>query len=137
MSPGSVVDNREMPDVCIQHMIAIMLIDKTATFRSAHDKLRMQEPAVLRQRAKVRLDPGSRPLVVVTLTDGTRLAEDVTAVLGTVNNPMTREQVVAKSRDLMTPVVGAGAAGKVIEKALDLDNVRSIRELRRVLQPTS
>ena len=22
MSPGAVVDNREMPDVCIQHMIA-------------------------------------------------------------------------------------------------------------------
>ena len=57
MSPGSVVDNREMPDVCIQHMIAVMLIDKTATFRSAHDKPRMQDPAVLRQRAKVRLDP--------------------------------------------------------------------------------
>jgi 2-methylcitrate dehydratase PrpD len=37
----SVVNNREMPDVCIQHMLAVMLIDKTATFRSAHDKPRM------------------------------------------------------------------------------------------------
>lgn len=146
MSPGSVVDNREMPDVCIQHMIAIMLLDKTATFRSAHDKARMQDPAVLRQRAKVRLDPGSgdgrgrvdrQPLVVVTLTDGTRLAEDVTAVLGTVNNPMTREQVVAKCRDLMTPVMGAAAAGKIVERTLDLDNMRSIRELRPVLQRVS
>jgi 2-methylcitrate dehydratase PrpD len=150
MGPGSVVDNREMPDVCIQHMIAIMLIDKTATFRSAHDKPRMQDPAVLRQRAKVRLelarlDPGSgdgrgrgerQSLVVVTLTDGTRLAEDVTAVLGTVNNPMTREQVVAKCRDLMTPVVGAPATGKIIEKTLDLGNMQSIRELRPVLQRT-
>jgi 2-methylcitrate dehydratase PrpD len=138
MSPGSVVDNREMPDVCIQHMIAIMLIDKTATFRSAHDKPRMQDPAVLRQRAKVRLDPGSRgdnpPLVVVTLTDGTRLAEDVKAVLGTVNNPMTRDQVVAKCRELITPVLGAAAAGKIIERTLDLGNMRSIRELRPLLQ---
>jgi 2-methylcitrate dehydratase PrpD len=146
MSPGSVVDNREMPDVCIQHMIAIMLIDKTATFRSAHDKPRMQDPAVLRQRAKVRLDPGSgdgrgrgdrQPLVVVTLTDGTRLAEDVTAVLGTVNNPMSRDQVVAKCRDLMTPVLGAAAAGKVIERTLDLGNMQNIRELRPVLQRAS
>jgi hypothetical protein len=46
MAPGSVVDNREMPDVCIQHMLAVMLIDKTATFRAAHDKPRMQpQPA--------------------------------------------------------------------------------------------
>src|SRR5579863_4915745 len=136
MNPGSVVDNREMPDVCIQHMIAIMLIEKTATFRSAHDKPRMQDPAVLRQRAKVRLDPSAGPLVTVTLTDGTRLAEDVKAVLGTVNNPMTRDQVVAKCRDLMTPVVGAAGAGKVVERTLDLESVRSIRDLRTVLQRT-
>src|SRR5580658_796174 len=134
MSPGAVVDNREMPDVCIQHMIAIMLIDKTATFRSAHDKSRMQDPAVLRQRAKVRLDPGSGPLVVVTLADGTRLAEDVKAVLGTANNPMTREQVVAKCRDLMTPVLGAAVVGKIVERSLDLDKMKSIRELRPLLQ---
>ena len=136
MNPGSVVDNREMPDVCIQHMIAIMLIDKTATFRSAHDKPRMQDPAVLRQRAKVRLDPSAGPLVTVALADGTRMAEDVKAVLGTVNNPMTRDQVVAKCRDLMTPVVGAAGAGKVVERTLDLESVRSIRDLRTVLQRT-
>jgi 2-methylcitrate dehydratase PrpD len=134
MSPGSVVDNREMPDVCIQHMIAIMLIDKTATFRSAHDKPRMQDPGVLRQRAKVRLDPGAGALVTVTLNDGTRLAEDVKAVLGTVNNPMTRDQVVAKCRDLMTPVLGATASGKVVERTLSIDSLRSLRELRAALQ---
>ena len=126
-----------MPDVCIQHMIAIMLIDKTATFRSAHDKPRMQDPAVLRQRAKVRLDPAAASLVTVTLTDGTRLAEDVKAVLGTVNNPMTREQVVAKCSELMTPIVGAAASAKVVGKTLDLDNMRIVRELRVVLQRTA
>jgi 2-methylcitrate dehydratase PrpD len=135
MNPGSVVDNREMPDVCIQHMIAVMLVDKTATFRSAHDKPRMQDPAILRQRAKVRLLPGAGlPLVAVTLSDGTRLSEDVTAVLGTPGNPMTREQVVAKSRDLMTPVLGASAAAKLIERALDIDRMKNVRELRPFLQ---
>src|SRR6185295_11944941 len=33
---GAVVDNREMPDVCLQHMVAVMLLDKTASFRAAH-----------------------------------------------------------------------------------------------------
>ncbi len=135
MSPGSVVDNREMPDVCIQHMLAVMLIDKTVTFRSAHDKPRMKDPVILRQRAKVRLNPGAgQPLVAVVLADGTRLTEDVTAVLGTENNPMTRDQVVAKARDLMSPVLGAAASVKLIEKTLDLENVKSIRELRSLLQ---
>ena len=49
---GTVVNNREMPDICVQHMVAVMLIDKTATFKSAHDKPRMQDPAVLKVREK-------------------------------------------------------------------------------------
>ena len=137
MSPGAVVDNREMPDICIQHMLAVMLIDKTVTFRSAHDKPRMQDPAVLRLRAKVRLDPGAgQPLVVVMLDDGTRLSEDVTDVLGTVNNPMTRDQIVAKCRDLVTPVLGASASARLIERALMLENMKTVRELRTLLQRT-
>jgi 2-methylcitrate dehydratase PrpD len=119
-------------------MMAVMLIDKTATFKSAHDKARMMDPAVLRQRAKVRLDPGSRgsraPLVVVTLNDGTRMEEDVAAVLGTPGNPMTREQVVAKCRDLMTPVIGAAASAKLIQATLDIENLKNIRALRPLLQ---
>jgi 2-methylcitrate dehydratase PrpD len=135
MNPGSVVDNREMPDVCVQHMIAVMLVDKTVTFRSAHDKPRMRDPAVLRQRAKVRLDPtAGQPLVVVTLANGTRLTDDPAAVLGTLNNPMTRDQVLAKCRDLMTPVVGASATTALLERILDLENVKNVRELRPLLQ---
>ncbi len=129
MAPGSVVDNRDMPDICIQHMIAVMLIDKDATFRSAHDKARMQDPVVLRHRAKVRLDPKAPPLVTVTLNDGTRLNEDVKAVLGTVNNPMTREQVIAKARGLM-----GTAGGKLIDAVMNIESLKNVRELRPLLQ---
>src|SRR5262252_10736729 len=67
----SVVNNREMPDICIQHILAVMLLDKDLTFRSAHDKPRMQDPVVLRHRAKVRLDPAAgQSLLTVVLTDG-------------------------------------------------------------------
>ena len=61
-SVATVVDNRDIPDICLQHMIAVMLLDKTVSFRGAHDKPRMQDPATLRQRAKVNLvhDAGTR-----------------------------------------------------------------------------
>ena len=49
------VNNREIPDICLQHMVAVMLLDKTASFAAAHDNARMKDPAVLRQRAKVEL----------------------------------------------------------------------------------
>jgi 2-methylcitrate dehydratase PrpD len=143
---GSVVNNREMPDICLQHMVAVMLIDKTASFQSAHDKARMQDPAVLRVRAKVNLVlddgelqralPRREAVVGITLNDGTKLSEHVTAVRGTPLNPMTREEVVAKARELMAPVLGAANAGSVIEKLLRLESLKNILELRPFLQRT-
>ena len=134
MNPGSVVDNREMPDVCIQHMLAVMLIDRTVTFNSAHDKPRMQDPSVLRQRMKVRLDPAAPPVVTITFVDGARLTENVTAVRGTNSNPMTREELVAKARDLMTPVLGAASTVRLVDATLAIENRQSIRELRPLLE---
>jgi 2-methylcitrate dehydratase PrpD len=44
-SVGAVVDNRNMPDICLQHMIAVMLLDNTVSFHAAHDKPRMTSRA--------------------------------------------------------------------------------------------
>src|SRR3989454_629555 len=54
-SVAAVVDNRDIPDICLQHMVAVMLVDKTVSFHAAHDKPRMQDTAILRERAKVDL----------------------------------------------------------------------------------
>jgi 2-methylcitrate dehydratase PrpD len=137
------VNNRDMPDICLQHLVAVMLLDKTVSFRAAHDKARMQEPSVLRARAKVQLVPDEEleklipvrvAIVEVTLTDGTRLSERVEHVRGTPENPMTTEEVVAKARELMTPVLGAATSSKLIERVLGLQEMKDIRELRPLLQ---
>ena len=142
-SEAKTVNDREMPDICLQHMVAVMLVDKTASFDAAHDKPRMKDAAVLRQRAKVqlvpdedleRLYPRREAIVEVTLTDGTRLSERVAAVRGTADNPMTRDEVVAKARDLMTPIVGAANAGNLISTVLTLETVKDVRALRPFLQ---
>src|SRR5262249_49394837 len=52
---ASVVNNRDIPDICLQHMVAVMLIDRTVSFDAAHDVARMRDAAVLRERAKVEL----------------------------------------------------------------------------------
>jgi 2-methylcitrate dehydratase PrpD len=138
-----VVDNREMPDICLQHMVAVMLIDKTASFKAAHDKARMKDPAVLAVRAKVQLvpseelekmEPARQAIVEITLNDGTVLSERVNDVRGTVDNPMTREEVTQKARDLIEPVLGKTNSAALIDKIFALENVKDIRELRGVLQ---
>jgi 2-methylcitrate dehydratase PrpD len=144
-SDAKTVNNREMPDICLQHMVAVMLIDKTATFAAAHDKARMKDPNVLRQRAKVQLladeylesqHPKRETIVEVTLNGGTHLTERVNAVRGTAENPMTREEVVSKSRDLLTPILGGEKSSQLIARVMDLENVKNVRDLRPLLQRT-
>jgi len=145
-SAAYTVNNRDMPDICLQHLVAVMLLDKTVSFRAAHDKARMQDEAVLRQRAKVKLVPDEEleklipvrvAIVEVTLNDGTHLSERVEHVRGTPENPMTRDEVVRKARELMTPVLGAAVCSNLIERLLALDNVKDVRELRPMLQGDS
>lgn len=136
---ASIVDNRDAPDICLQYMVAVMLLDKTASFRAAHDKARMQDPAVLRERAKVQLVkdedlqkrlPHREAIVEITLADGTQLNEHVTAVRGTSDNPMTKEEVVAKARDLVGPILGVSQSAALIEKVYALEKLSDIHELR-------
>ena len=140
---AAVVDNRELPDISLQHMIAVMLVDKTATFKAVHDVARMNDAAILRHRAKVQLVkddslaqllPARVTIVEITLTDGTRLVERVDAVRGTVRNPMTRQEVVEKARDLIAPVLGTSQTAKLIDAVLGLDRLPAVRELKPLLQ---
>jgi 2-methylcitrate dehydratase PrpD len=142
-SEANTVNNREMPDICLQHMVAVMLIDRTASFQAAHDKPRMLNPDVLRMRAKVQLVPDEdleklypkrETRVEVTLSDGTVLNERVEAVRGTPENPMTRDEVVAKCRDLTEPSIGKGRSARLIDAVLNIERVRNVRELRPLLQ---
>ena len=137
------VNNREMPDINVQYLVAVILLDKTVSFHAAHDKARMQHPAILREEAKVeligdeeleKLLPTRVGVVEIELTDGTHLTERVENARGTPENPMTREEVVAKARSLMAPVLGAPAATKLIDRLLDIESIKNIRELRSLLQ---
>jgi 2-methylcitrate dehydratase PrpD len=140
---GAVVDNRDMPDINLQHMVAVMLIDKTVSFHAAHDKPRMQDAAVLGLRRKVslvrdeeldKLLPVRVTIVELELADGTRLSERVTAVRGTPRNPMSRTEVVDKARDLIVPVLGGEQSAKLITAVYAIEDVKDVRELRPLLQ---
>jgi 2-methylcitrate dehydratase PrpD len=142
-SVAAVVDNRDIPDICLQHMIAVMLLDKTVSFKAAHDKPRMQDAAVLRERAKVQLvrDEALQPflpvrvaIVEATLTDGSSMSERVDAVRGTPRNPMSRAEIVAKCGDLIAPVLGSDAATRLIDTVYALETVADVRSLRPLLQ---
>jgi 2-methylcitrate dehydratase PrpD len=142
-SVGAVVDNREMPDICLQHMVAVMLLDKTVSFHAAHDFSRMKDEATLRQRDKValvrdedlaKLLPVRVAVVEVELDNGEKLSERISAVRGTPRNPMTRTEVIAKASDLIAPVLGSETSKRLIETVLAIETVTDVRSLRRLVQ---
>jgi 2-methylcitrate dehydratase PrpD len=142
-SVAAVVDNRDIPDICLQHMIAVMLVDKTVSFHAAHDKARMQDPAVLKQRAKInlvrddelaKLLPVRETVVDIAFADGSQASERVSAVRGTPRNPMERSEVIDKARDLIAPVLGRDAFARLAETVFDIERLPEVRSLRRFLQ---
>lgn len=140
---AAIVDNREMPDICLQHLVAILLLDGELTFASTHKKARMRDPVVLALRKRIELvgSPeltavgGRQAIVTVTLADGRVLRHHTKAVKGTSDNPMTRAEVEKKCFDLMAPVLGTAGARKLIETVWQLETVRDLRALRPLLQP--
>jgi len=137
------VDNSQSPDLCLQYLVAVLLLDGTVSFRAAHDTARMQDPAVLRVRAKVqvvaeeeleRLLPKRVAVVEITLNDGSHFSERNDAVRGSAENPMSRDEVITKARDLITPVLGSATCTALVEKVYAIEQLKDVRELRPLLQ---
>jgi 2-methylcitrate dehydratase PrpD len=138
-----IVDNRTIPDICLQHLLALTLADGTLTFASAHDYARMQDPAVLAVRARITVVPSAeltaavparQAIVAVETTDGRKLRHRTHAVRGTPDNPMDQAEVEAKARDLVVPIIGAERAEKLIATVGSIETLDSVIKLRPLLQ---
>ncbi len=138
-----IVDNRTIPDICLQHLVAMMIVDRGATFDSVHDVARMADPKVLAVRKLVvavpnqelvRAVPARQAIVKIETTDGRELRHRTYEVRGTPGNPMNADEVNAKALDLMAPILGAARADELIAAVGNLDRFGPVSGLRRLLQ---
>jgi 2-methylcitrate dehydratase PrpD len=137
------VDRTPSPDVNVQHLLALLLIDGTLTFRSIHARERMADPTVaaLAQRIKVvpsdellHARPRRQAIVEVETHGGERHTHRVVAVRGTPDNPMEQAEVEAKARDLTEDILGGKRAEILIKSIRDLAAVKNIARLRPLWQ---
>jgi len=140
---ANTTNNRAMPDICMQHLCAVMVLDGTVTFKASHDEKRMRDRKVLALREKVQLSgddeltramPSRQGIVEIVLRDGTKLRRHVKAVRGTAENPMTRAEVDAKAYDLIAPVFGKTRARRLCDAVWNLDKIDDVRSLRQLLR---
>jgi 2-methylcitrate dehydratase PrpD len=140
------VDNAPMPDVNVQHLMALLLSDRALTFHSVHDHTRMSDPAVLAVRRLIELVPSqelaeARPprqaIVEITLHDGRQLTHRTRSVRGTADNPMTSAEVEAKALDLMRGPLGAERTQALVEACGQIEYSRDMSEFARHWVPSS
>jgi 2-methylcitrate dehydratase PrpD len=138
-----IVDNSTIPDLCLQHLVALMIVDRGAGFVSVHDAARMSDPRVLAVRKLVELVggeelqkaiPSRQAIVQIETTEGRSLRHHTRVVRGTAANPMEAKEIEAKALDLMAPVLGAERANELIATVRDLDRVGRVSRLRRLLE---
>lgn len=137
-----VVNDRAMPDVNCQHIIALALVEGTVSFADSHSYERMADPKVRAVKERVQLiadrdlmDPAAprSGRVEVTLRDGRTVSHFTRHAPGTTENPMDTESVNAKARLLMAPVLGAEQTEGVIRRVNVLEALADVRELRPFL----
>jgi 2-methylcitrate dehydratase PrpD len=140
---ANTTDNREMPDICMQHLCAVMLLDGTVSFRSSHDVARMRDPKVLALRRRIelrgdealtRVMPRREGIVGIKLKDGRELEHHTQAVRGTPENPMIRSEVEAKALDLLAPAIGRERSARLCALIWDAEKIRDVRALRPLLR---
>jgi 2-methylcitrate dehydratase PrpD len=136
---AGIVDNSIMPNIGVQHLVALMLVDGTVSFHSAHDYARLNDPRVREVRGRVEVVKTERMAdavrrwrceVDLVLGDGRVLSEEILAVKGSVENPMDRDSEDAKARELIAPVLGVDRTEALLETLWNLDEVEDVRIIR-------
>lgn len=140
----NLVNDRSMPNINVQHLVALTLVDGGMNFESSHDHARMSDPRILALRARTTLIPNAelttalpprQVIIRVETKSGERLEHRTHAVKGTPANPMSRQEVADKALDLVTPSLGPARAQKLVETVLGLESQeRAGLALRPLLQ---
>jgi 2-methylcitrate dehydratase PrpD len=137
-----VVNNRTMPDVNLQYILAVAMLDGDLTFEAAHSYERMNDPAVVEMKQRVTLVADAelgaakiprQGIIEIITKGGSKLREHVVNALGSAGNPMTTEEVEEKSNKLLSPVLGRDRSQDLIHTIWNLERVRRVRELRPLL----
>ena len=139
LDEAHIVDDRSMPDICLQHLLAVLLLDGGLTFAATQDYARMDDAAVRAVRERIDYvhdgDLARREgSVRITTTDGRDLRHLTRHVRGTAANPMTQGEVDAKVFDLCAPILGEDRARSLNDTVWAIEGVGTVRDLRPLLQ---
>lgn len=134
-----IVNNRDMPDISVQHLLAVMLQDGNVTFASAHDFKRMKDTRILALRQRIEavgdqtltdVERRWRCVMEIRLKDGRTLQHQTMAAKGSYENPLTPDEENEKALDLIAPVLGKAHSQALLKALWNFDQLKDVRALR-------
>jgi 2-methylcitrate dehydratase PrpD len=137
-----IVGDSAMPDVNCAYIMAVALLKGGVSFTDSDNVALMHDPRILAQSAKVTVtsdpilkDPAAPrgAIVEVTMDDGRKVSHFTKFPPGTKENPLSTEDVNAKARDLMAPVLGAAKTNRLIDQINNLEHLGNIQQLRPLI----
>ena len=138
-----IVDNRDMPDISVQHLLGLMLVDGEVTFQSAHDFERMKDRRILALRERIEavgdasltdVERRWRCVMEVRLKDGRTLRHQTMAAKGSFEHPLTRAEEEEKALDLLAPVLGKPRSRALLDALWNIEKLGDVRKLRALYQ---
>ncbi|MEE8443324.1 MAG: MmgE/PrpD family protein [Dehalococcoidia bacterium] len=133
-----------MPDINMRYLLAVSLLDGDLSFEAGHDFERVKESRVVDicNRIEMRADPSlitpespRQGVIEFTTKDGRTFRDHVVVVRGAMENPLTTEELEKKERPLLASTLGQEKTDKIVSAILNLESLKSVRELRAYLQP--
>ena len=148
-SGARMIDNNELKSHCAQYILPVGLaFGEVMIDDILQDRMRHPEVARLRARTRIVADPEldkGRPeryssIVEIATADGRRLCRRVDHTKGTMENPLTPEEIHQKYMKLATTVASAAHAERIanaVRRIQRLEDVRGLAAMLRTLKPAT
>jgi 2-methylcitrate dehydratase PrpD len=123
--------------VSLPFSVAVALLEGKALLEQYSDRnIRSKEVKRLSEITSITEDAslprGVSCRMTVTLRDGTKLASQVDYPKGSIQNPMSEQEMQAKFDSLAVPVIGAKRAAALAEQVMDLEKVADVSKLMKL-----
>jgi 2-methylcitrate dehydratase PrpD len=126
------------PSVNLRYLLAVAAIDRKVEV-DAHSEERARDAWVQELKARIRLvsspemesDPKlhSAAVVEVRTRDGRSFTERVVHPPGSIQNPMSQQEIEEKFFSLAAKAISRGQAQRILDRVADLQNIQNLREL--------
>ncbi|MGH7844524.1 MAG: MmgE/PrpD family protein [Candidatus Binatia bacterium] len=138
------INDRHMPDVNCQYLLAVAMLDGKIDFQNSHDFARMHDPQVLelKKRVEIKADPEltknfpavRSAIVEIFTSDGRHFEILVDRLPGAPYNPLSAEEVEEKFLSLSAPVLGEKRCQSVVQAVGGLEGLPNMADLAALLR---